>query len=111
LALFLKLTFVSLGALKVHGVYYLYEKQSCIDLVLTHNLAGFRVATFRPAMQRYDKQGRRRERLPRENPPNVDFFVFSHGYLSPRHTKERDIPCVEFSASVCQIFAFAEKAD
>ena len=71
-----------------------------------HHLACFRVATFRLAKQRYDKQGRKRERLPRENPPNGDFFVFSHGDLSPRHTKLRDIPCVAFSATVCCIFAF-----
>jgi len=28
----------------------------------------------------------RGEKAPRENPPNCDFFVFSHGDLSPRHT-------------------------
>ena len=70
-----------------------------------HHLACFRVATFRPARQRYDKQGRKRQRSPRENPPNDDFFVFSHDDLSPRHTKVRDIPCVTFSATVCRIFA------
>jgi len=69
-------------------------------------LADFRLATFRPARQRYDKQGRKRERSPRENPPNVDFFVFLHGDLSPRHTKVRNIPCVAFSATVCRIFAW-----
>jgi len=37
------------------------------------------------------------------NPPNGDLFVFSHGDLSPRHTKVRDITCV--SATVCRIFA------
>ena len=31
--------------------------------------------------------GRQRERSPRENPPNNDFFVFSHGDLSPRQAK------------------------
>jgi len=41
-----------------------------------------------------------------ENPPNGDFFVFSHGDLSPRHTKVRDTPCVAFSATVCRIFAW-----
>jgi len=35
-------------------------------------LAAFRLATFCPARQRYDKQGRKRERSPRENPPNGD---------------------------------------
>jgi len=29
----------------------------------------------------------RGEKAPRENPPNGDFFVFSHGDLSPRHTE------------------------
>ena len=46
------------------------------------------------------------EKSPRENPPNGDFFVFSHGDLSPRHTKVRDIPCLAFSATVCRIFAW-----
>jgi len=72
----------------------------------THHLACFRVATLFPARQRYDKQGRKRERSPCENPPNDDFFVFSHGDLSPRHTKVRDILCVAFSATVCRIFAW-----
>jgi len=49
--------------------------------------------------------GRKGEKSPRENPPNDDLFVFSHGDLSPRHTKVRDIPCVAFSATVCRIFA------
>ena len=71
-----------------------------------HHLACFRVAIFRPARQRYDKQGRKRERSTRKNPPNDDFFVFSYGDLSPRHTKVRDIPCVAFSATVCRIFAW-----
>jgi len=71
-----------------------------------HHLAYFRLATFRPAWQRYDKLGRKRERSLRENPPNGDFFVFSHGDLSPRHTKVRDIPCAAFSATVCRIFAW-----
>ena len=65
----------------------------------------FHMATFRSARQRYDKQGRKRERSPRENPPNGDFFVFSHGDLSPPHTKVRDISRVAFSATVCRIFA------
>ena len=69
----------------------------------TPHLAGFRVATFPPAMQRYDKQGRKRERSPRENPPNGDLFVFSHGDLSPRHTKVREIPCVAFSRRMVDI--------
>ena len=64
------------------------------------------MATFRPARQRYDKQGRKHERSPRKNPPNDDFFVFSHGDLSPRHTKVRDSPCVAFSATICLIFAW-----
>ena len=55
----------------------------------------------RPARQRYDKQGRKRERSPRENPPNDDYFMFS-----PRHTKVRNIPCLAFSATVCRIFAW-----
>ena len=50
--------------------------------------------------------GRKGEKAPRENPPNGDFFVFSHVDLSPRHTKVRDIPCVAFSATVCRIFAW-----
>jgi len=48
----------------------------------------------------------RGEKAQRENPPNGDFFVFSHGDLSPRHTKVRDIPCVAFSPTVCRIFAW-----
>ena len=74
-----------------------------------HHLACFCVATFCPARQRYDKQRRKRERSPSENPPNGDFFVFSHGDLSPRHTKVRDIPCVAFSATVCRIFCLARR--
>jgi len=50
--------------------------------------------------------GRKREKAPRETPPKGNFFVFSHGDLSPRHTKVRDIPCVAFSATVCLIFAW-----
>ena len=50
--------------------------------------------------------GRKRERAPRENPPNGDFFVFSHGDFSPRHTKVRDIPRVAFSRTVCRVFAW-----
>jgi len=41
-----------------------------------HHLACFCVATFCPARQRYDKQGRKRERSPRENPPIDDFSCF-----------------------------------
>jgi len=33
--------------------------------------------------------GRKGEKAPRENSPNVDFFVFSHGDLSPRNAKIR----------------------
>ena len=33
--------------------------------------------------------GRKRERSPRENPPNGDFGGFSHGDLSPRQAKIR----------------------
>jgi len=46
----------------------------------------------------------RGEKAPCENPPNGDLFVLSHGDLSPRNTKVRDIPCVAFSATVCRIF-------
>ena len=66
-----------------------------------HYLAGFCVATFRPTR-------RKREKAPRENSPNGDFFVLSHGDLSPHHTKVRDIPCVAFSATVCRIFGGAK---
>jgi len=48
----------------------------------------------------------RGEKAPRENPPNGDFCVFSHGDLSPRNTKVRDIPCVAFSATVRRIFVW-----
>ena len=48
------------------------------------HLACFRVATFRPG-------SRKREKAPRENPLNSAFVVFSHGELSPRHTKVREI--------------------
>jgi len=75
-----------------------------------HYLACFREATFLPARQKYDKQGQKRERSPRENPPNGDFFVFSNGDLSPRHTKVRDIPRVAFLATVCRIFAWRGKS-
>jgi len=47
----------------------------------------------------------RGEKAPRENPPKGDFFVFSHGDLSPRHTKVRHFSCVAFSPLVCRIFA------
>jgi len=47
----------------------------------------------------------RGEKAPRENQPNGDFFVFSHGDLLPSHTKVRDIPCVVFLSTVCRIFA------
>ena len=49
----------------------------------SHQLAGFRVATFRPAMQRCDKQGRKGERSPRENPPNGDFLCFRMATFRP----------------------------
>ena len=38
--------------------------------------------------------------LPRENPPNGDFFAFSHGDLSPRHTKVRHVSCFAFSPKI-----------
>jgi len=50
--------------------------------------------------------GRKGEKAPRKNPPNGDFFVFSHGDLSPRHTKVRHFSCVAFSPPVCRIFAW-----
>jgi len=40
--------------------------------------------------------GRKCEKAPREKPPNGDFFVFSHGDVSPRHTKVRDIGALRF---------------
>jgi len=49
---------------------------------------------------------RKREKAPRENPPNGDFFVFSHGNLSPCHAKERHFSCVAFSPPVFRIFAW-----
>ena len=48
----------------------------------------------------------RGEKAPRENPPSGDVFVFSHGDLSPRHTKIRHFSCVAFSPPVCRIFAW-----
>jgi len=48
----------------------------------------------------------RGEKAPRENPPNGDFFVFSHGDLSLRHTKVQHFSCVAFSPPVCRIFAW-----
>ena len=53
--------------------------------------------------------GRKCEKALRENPPNGDFFMLSHGDLSPRHTKVREIPCVAFSATVCRIFTWRAK--
>ena len=50
--------------------------------------------------------GRKGERAPRENPPNGHFFVFSHGDLSPRHTKVRHFSGFAFSPPVCRIFAW-----
>ena len=50
--------------------------------------------------------GRKCEIAPRKSPPNGDFFVFSHGDFSPRHTEVRYIPCVAFSLTVCRIFAW-----
>ena len=49
--------------------------------------------------------GRIGEKAPREYPPSGDFFVFSHGDFSPRHTKVRHVSCVAFSLPVCRIFA------
>jgi len=46
----------------------------------------------------------RGEMAPRENPP-ID-GVFSHGDLSPRHTKVRHFSCIAFSPPVCHIFAW-----
>jgi len=36
----------------------------------------------------------RGEMAPRKTPPNGDLFVFSHGDLSPHHTKVRHFSCV-----------------
>ena len=71
-----------------------------------HRLAGFRVATFRPAMQRYDKQGQKDERSPRENPPNGDFFVFSHGHLSTRQAKKRQTGGEKATHEKCRTFVW-----
>jgi len=46
------------------------------------------------------------EQAPRENPQNGEFFVFSHGDLTPRHTKVRHFSCVAFSPPVSRIFAW-----
>jgi len=54
---------------------------------LNHHLAGFRVAIFRPAR-------RKREKAPRENPPNGEkslFGGFSRGDISPRQAKTRKV--------------------
>jgi len=48
----------------------------------------------------------RGEKAPRENPRNGDFFMFSHGDISPRHTKIRHFSCVAISPPVCRIFAW-----
>jgi len=40
--------------------------------------------------------GRKCEKAPRENPPNDDFFVISHGDLSPRLTKVRQFHALRF---------------
>jgi len=61
---------------------------------------------FAPPGKDTTNRGENAKRSPRENPPIGDFFVFSHGDLSPRHTKVRDIPCVAFSATVCRFFAW-----
>ena len=53
--------------------------------------------------------GRTLEKAPRETLPNGDFFVFTHGDLSPRHTEVRNIPCDAFSATVCRIFAWRDE--
>jgi len=52
-----------------------------------HHLAGFRVATFRPGRQRYDKQGRKREKSPCVNPPNCDFLCFRMATFRPATRK------------------------
>jgi len=49
------------------------------------------------------------EKAPRKNPPNGDVYVFSHGEISPRHTKVRHFSCVAFSPPVCRIFAWRGK--
>ena len=72
---------------------------------LNHQAKTRKPATRKPAKW-WNITMRKRERSPRENSPNGDFFVFSHGALSPRHTKVRDIPCVAFSATFCRIFAW-----
>ena len=51
--------------------------------------------------------GFRGEKAPRENPPNAAFFVFSHGDLSPRHTKVRQFHALRFRL----LFIFAWRGE
>jgi len=57
------------------------------------------------AISYYRVFGAERRKAPRENTPNGNFFGFSHGDLSPRHTKVRRFSCVAFLPPVCRIFA------
>ena len=50
--------------------------------------------------------GQKREKAPRENPPTGDFFMFSHGDLTPRHQKNATFHALRSLASVCRIFAW-----
>ena len=52
-----------------------------------HQLACFRVATFRPARHRYDKQGRKRERSPRETSTMMTFSCFRMATFRPATRK------------------------
>jgi len=50
--------------------------------------------------------GRKSVKAPRENPPNGDFFVFSHGDLSTRHTKVRQTEGEKATHAKCRTFVW-----
>ena len=54
--------------------------------------------------------GRKRERSPRENPPNGDVGGFSHGDLSPRQAKIRKTGGEKATHEKCRSFAWHKSA-
>jgi len=58
------------------------------------------------AMSYYRVFGAKRRKGATRKPAKWSLFVFSHGDLSPRHTKVRHFSCFAFSPPVCGIFAW-----
>jgi len=97
-------------SIKLYTLFFYYLKRLCpgffyvLNIMHTHLGKLWWLICAMSYYRVFGAKKRKGEKAPRENPPNDDFFVFSHGDLSPRHTKVRDIPCVAFSATVCRIF-------